>query len=176
MDYGKVIPGYENYSITEDAKVWKNCERIIKENIDAGGYHYVYVNGVKQYLHKLMALTYLPPKKDSDERVYFKDKNKDNITIDNLYWSDYNYTKEPDKIIVNYLIEVTSGIRFDENPTHEGVVCEEKEAIFNTMQEVAEFFNVGRRSVSASLKKNKVMPSLLDVGIISIRRMERKNY
>ena len=44
------------------------------------------------------------------------------------------------------------------------------------MAECAEFFGVGRRSVSASLKKNKVMPSLLEAGIISIRRMERKIY
>lgn len=176
MDYGEVIPEHENYSITKDAKVWKNCERLVKENIDASGYHYVYVDGDKHYVHKLLALTYLPNRKETDERVYFRDKNKDNITIDNLYWSDYNYTKEPDRIIVNYLVESTSGIRFDDEPTHVGIVAEEKQAVFNTMQEVADFFNVGRRSVSASLKKNKIMPSLLDAGIIGIRRMERKVY
>lgn len=176
MDYGEVIPGHEKYSITRDAKVWKNSEHLCRENIDAGGYHYVYVDGKKEYLHKLLAITYLPAPKDTDERVYFKDKNKDNLSIDNLYWSDYNYVKEPNKIVVNYLVEVTSGIRFDEEPTHEGIIAEEKQTTFNTMAECAEFFGVGRRSVSASLKKNKVMPSLLEAGIISIRRMERKIY
>ena len=166
--YGTVIPDHENYSITKEGIVWKNCNKAIKISLDKGGYYCVYIDGEKRYLHQLLALVYVP-NPNGYPRVYFRDGNTKNISISNLYWADY-HQKEIHKLIVCRLITRTSGISFSSSVTYDGQLVEEVEEEYNTIQDIADALNVPTRSIAHTLKTGRLMPTLAKANIISIRR------
>lgn len=88
----KKIPGHENYSITEDGRVWTHRLRSgwMRPTIDRVGYVRFNLDdgtGKKKgmYAHRLVALAYIP-NPDRKPYVNHKDHNKANNSIDNLEW------------------------------------------------------------------------------------------
>lgn len=78
----------ENYLITKDAKVYKECGndkcyQLKVQKIGTFGYLAVGIDGRTKYLHKIYAEVYMG-NYDSSKPVYFKDGNKENITLENL--------------------------------------------------------------------------------------------
>lgn len=95
--YGEAIPGYPNYRITRDAKVYSNRSgnwvrvALVKKlsNVTSTGVKiyrpYVNVYNRLKSLYRLLAITYIP-KPEGKNYVCHKDNNPMNLSLDNLYW------------------------------------------------------------------------------------------
>lgn len=99
----KDIPGYQGiYAITEDGKVWSyKSNKFLAQTKNEAGYlkTTLYKSGFKKciYIHKLVALTYIPkPESDKELTVDHIDRNKLNNHYTNLRWvtrSEQNMNK-----------------------------------------------------------------------------------
>ena len=88
----KKVPGYSNYSVTKDGRVWTHKLRSgwMKPGVDKNGYvRYPMIsdNGKRKgmYIHQLVAITYIP-NPDNKPNVNHLDHNKSNNSIENLEW------------------------------------------------------------------------------------------
>jgi hypothetical protein len=90
----KAIPGYPNYSVTKDGKVWSELKQIFLKEVDNGnGYKKVMLCDKltkKAYLiHRIVALTYLD-NIDNKPCVNHKNGIKSDNRLENLEWCTYS--------------------------------------------------------------------------------------
>lgn len=88
----KRIPGFKNYSATQDGRIWSHNRRPgwVKPSLDRAGYiryNLVSDSGKRKglYIHQAVALTYLP-NPDDKPFVNHLDHNKANNSVGNLAW------------------------------------------------------------------------------------------
>lgn len=85
----KAIPGFTKYEASTDGQI-RNCftEKILKQNLKKG-YYMVGLTGdgeqIHYYVHRLVALTYIPNPNDYDVIDHI-DNNKHNNNVKNLRW------------------------------------------------------------------------------------------
>jgi len=83
----KDIPGYEGkYAATEDGRIYSHkSKRFLKPYRCTRGYEQQSLDGKKQFIHRLVALTYLPNPQNKDF-VNHKNGNKSDNRVSNLEW------------------------------------------------------------------------------------------
>lgn len=93
------VPGYENYGITLDGRVW-SCSRVVRCNrgvrttkgkwlgigINSDGYYSVSLADEKVTVQYFLALTFIGPKPFPNAQVLHKNDVKFDNRIENLYW------------------------------------------------------------------------------------------
>ena len=92
----KDIPGYEGlYAVTSCGKVWSyRRKRFLKPGLIGDGYEAVCLpNGVMEYVHRLVAITYIPNPNNLPV-VNHKDENSRNNCVNNLEWCTMQYNIE----------------------------------------------------------------------------------
>lgn len=85
------IKGFDNYSITKDAKILNNSrKKFLKTGINSGYVSISLVKGEKrkfQYVHRLIAQTFIPnPDPKNKTFINHKNKNRQDNRIENLEW------------------------------------------------------------------------------------------
>ena len=142
----KDIIGYEGkYAITSCGKVWSyKHKKFLKPQDTGSGYLIVRLynkDGWRtEYLHRLVAIAYLPNEKNLPE-VNHKDECKAHNYSQNLEWCDHKYN-------VNYGTCKQRGANACKRP----VYCIELDRAFNSIKEAAEFSGVTASLVNKCLK------------------------
>lgn len=86
MSSMKPIATNKNYGITRDGRVYSYRRKIYLQAADNGlGYKFVRIGSKIQYVHRLVAETFIPCPAGAIE-VNHKDKNKGNNRASNLEW------------------------------------------------------------------------------------------
>jgi hypothetical protein len=99
--YGEAIPGYPNYRITRDGKVYSNrlgkyrllrvynrkCNTLMNGEVIYRPVVRIY--GKPELLYRLLAIVYIP-NPDNKPLVCHKDNNPLNLEISNLYWGNHS--------------------------------------------------------------------------------------
>ena len=86
----KDIPGYcGKYQASNKGRI-RSCKKILKQQIEKGGYTHVVLNRVTKRVHRLIALTFLHNEKKLPE-INHKDEDKRNNNIENLEWCTKSY-------------------------------------------------------------------------------------
>ncbi len=97
MDELREIPGFPNYLVTEDGRIWsKRRPRArggwMKMDTHEGGYPYVKpnMNGrqYKLYAHRAVALAWIGEPPNGKSMVCHRDGDSANNHASNLYWGD----------------------------------------------------------------------------------------
>lgn len=116
----KAVKGFEKYEVSNTGEVRSTKykkPRIMKQSLHTSGYRVIPLSdkGVRKttYIHRLMAEAFIPNPEDLPA-VLFRDRDKNNITIENLMWctretalKHYHNTKDiipTTKVDVKYLI------------------------------------------------------------------------
>jgi len=91
------IPGFPNYRVTEEGRIWTDPRPRVKGGWMAMHEHergYLYTKGridgrpVKMYAHRMVALAWLGDPPDGKTMVCHSDGNPRNNHASNLYWGD----------------------------------------------------------------------------------------
>lgn len=86
---GCPVPGYSSkWSATPDGRIWSHThEKWLKPSVAARGRRYMYLNGTNKsaYVHRLIALTFLPNPLNQ-RNVRHKDGDLANNAVKNLEW------------------------------------------------------------------------------------------
>ena len=89
MDYGTKVPGFIDYTITEDGNVYYNNKllRLLHSPGRAARVKLKDSDGkiIRIAVAKLIALTFIP-NPNEDTKIIFKDRNKNNCTVSNIQW------------------------------------------------------------------------------------------
>lgn len=97
MEELRDVPGFPNYSVTVDGRVWtKPRPRVrggwMKPATDKRGHMYVKPNmdgrQFKLYLHRAVALAWIGDSPEGKPMVCHRDGNPGNNDASNLYWGD----------------------------------------------------------------------------------------
>ena len=134
----------EDYTITRDGKVVNNhTGRIVKPQKNGTGYYRVSIGGKLQFVHRLVAIKYIP-NPENKSQVNHKDGNKTNNCAENLEWVT---NKE------NCIHALKNGwMRIEEN--HQFAKLKRNQVAFiksheeMSRNELAELFGVSPRTIS----------------------------
>ena len=86
IDEWKCIPSFNNYKISKDGKVWSiKSNKFLKPTKISGNYA-VNLPTKMVFIHRLVALTYIP-NPSNFKHVQYLDNNKSNNNVNNLRWS-----------------------------------------------------------------------------------------
>lgn len=88
----KEIPNYKgNYYISNYGRVYSvKRKKFLREIDNNNGYKRIGINGKLLYIHKLVALVFVPNPNNFSE-INHKDENKSNNNSCNLEWCDHKY-------------------------------------------------------------------------------------
>lgn len=94
----RVIPGMDGrYMATSDGRIIGVYGRELKPKVDRRGYQVVQLydeahNPTMRFVHRLVALAFIPCDQPDLYQINHKDENKSNNCVDNLEWctDDYN--------------------------------------------------------------------------------------
>lgn len=91
----KFIPGFENlYSATEDGKIWSHKrDKFLSQGNHKDKYKLVRLNGKSFYVHRLVAMTYVP-NPDNLPVINHKNAKRDDNRYENLEWCTKRYNYE----------------------------------------------------------------------------------
>ena len=136
----KPIPGFENYLIFDDGRVWSLVKNLfLKQRTTWGGYLSVGLknNGqsTTRFIHRLLAEAFIP-NPNNYEVVNHKDENKLNNSLDNLEWCDAKYN-------TNY----GTGIKRRSISQGKKVRCIETGIIYNTIAEAERATGISHSSI-----------------------------
>lgn len=163
----KTIKDFENYSITEDGKVWSHViNRFIKHQMNRYGYLTVKLsnNGKKKHkcIHRLVAEAYLP-NLDNKKEVNHINGIKTNNNLYNLEWATRkenanhawsNGLQKPSNNRIKKIIETNGRIVLD---LQTGIY-------YDSIAEAARIYSMPHMSLSSMLKgiyKNKTSLKLI---------------
>lgn len=143
----KEIKGFENYSISDDGKVFNNkTNKELKKCISTSGYYYVQLIKNKKknmkYIHRLVAETFI---ENTKEQVDHINGDKLNNNVSNLRWvtareNYYNYGYEERKKNRCRKVIATSNSKTIE---------------FNSRKECAKYFNCSPSKIKYNHLYNK---------------------
>lgn len=149
----KRIKGYEDYFITEDARIYNNKGEELKGKwIDNVGYYQIVLrkNKKRKYvrIHRLVAETFIP-NPDNLPQVNHIDGNKLNNNVDNLEWCTNSENAQHG---------------YDSNLYHSKRRCikikathkmTKEEFVFPSIRACSEKLSLNRKTISAILFDNK---------------------
>ena len=131
----RIIPGTEGrYKATSDGRIIGIYGRELKPKIDRRGYQVVCIydtdhNTQMRFVHRLVALAFIPCDQPDLYQINHKDENKSNNCVDNLEWctDDYNqhYGTKPAR---NRIARVMCVKQLDDTGRVVGVYGSQKEA------------------------------------------------
>lgn len=146
----KKIEGYENYSISEDGRVYNTkFGRNIKHNLNSIGYSRVSLSNKgkqKQLLvHRLVAQAFIPNPNNLPE-VNHKDGNKRNNNVDNLEWTTRSENEEH---------AYRTGLQLQKNTPEQAAMIRFLYSLGGiTQKELARIYGVRPQSISYIINKN----------------------
>lgn len=95
----KPVPHFLNYIVTDSGEIYhERLGRTLTLHTSKLGYHYVVLfpsgkdakrKGVKKIPSRLIAEAFVPGKSKSNNRVLFKDQNRNNLKATNLFWGSH---------------------------------------------------------------------------------------
>lgn len=135
----------DDYEITVDGKVInKKTGRVLKGQPNGKGYLRVSIGGKLQFIHRLVAIKYIP-NPNNLEQVNHKDGNKLNNCVDNLEWVS-NQTNR------NHAVEQGLHIHGEQCPwaklTQSDVDFIRTLQGYKTAIEVAEYYGVSKSTIN----------------------------
>lgn len=161
----KKINGFKNYSINEKGQVRNDVTNKIKKPFINKSNGYLTIDlwennkGTKKTIHRLIAETFIPNPQNKPT-VDHIDGNRQNNSIDNLRWATYSEQNSrfktiglrSEKIIVTQFYEERK--KRGGGHIKWGNIIEVK--IFNSITEVAEYFNLTISNISLLLKNGEI--------------------
>ena len=120
---------------------------------------HLYVNGThhNEYVHRLVALTFIP-NPDKLPQVNHKDENKTNNYVDNLEWCDAAYNNNYGTARERMLSEENPSKKNpksgSDNSHSKAVVCNGK--LFHTIKDCANYYGVNYKTMRVWLCTNKI--------------------
>lgn len=161
----KKIKGFENYSINEEGKVRNDITNKIKKPYVNKQNDYLTVDlwenniGTKRTIHRLIAETFIPNPQNKPT-VDHIDSNRQNNTIENLRWATYGEQNSRFET-VGVRSEKILMTRYHEERKKRGGghiswgnIIEER--TFDSITEVAEYFNLTISNISQLLKNGSI--------------------
>jgi len=97
-DY-EAIKNYPNYLINKQGQIYSKYYKKIMTEQEQKGYKWVKLNATRNYIHRLLALQYIPTD-DITLEIDHIDRNRGNNNLDNLRWVNHyenNINKEEAK-------------------------------------------------------------------------------
>ena len=97
-DY-EAIKNYPNYLINKQGQIYNKYYKKIMTEQEQKGYKWVKLNATRNYIHRLLALQYIPTD-DITLEIDHIDRNRGNNNLDNLRWVNHyenNINKEEAK-------------------------------------------------------------------------------
>lgn len=164
MGYKK-IKGFKNYSINEKGQVRNDITNKIKKTYVNKNNNYFTVDlwennrGRKRTIHRLVAETFIPNPMNKTT-VDHIDGNRQNNSVDNLRWATYSEQNSrfntrgvrSERVLITKYDE----IRKKRGGGHVswGNIIEQR--VFNSITEVAEYFNLTISNISQLLKNGEI--------------------
>jgi YesN/AraC family two-component response regulator len=159
----KDIPGYEGkYAVTEDGRLWsypnsQHSGRFLKLQKHNGGYQHTILLGKLFLVHRLVAMTYLPNKKDLPQVNHINGVKTDN-RVENLEWCTNS-----ENLFHSVKIGTYNHSRIDSDNYFKKIKREDIKEILHlcseglTHQQIADTFNISRSYVQYLSKKDVVI-------------------
>lgn len=103
----KQIPNHKNYLISEDGCVYRFKDNTISEIKPdcSNGYARVKLDGENNYIHKLVAESFVKHSNPEQTKVFHIDGNKLNNHRTNLCWMTMGEVQRWNKYLVSYRIQ-----------------------------------------------------------------------
>lgn len=143
----KIIPGYNNYYVSRDGRVYgKSKRQFLKPNLGDGYPKIMLYENVKpkhKYIHVLVAELFIP-NPDKKKVVNHKDGNKMNNHVNNLEWATHseNTMHAHQTGLINVFKKIT--IRTDDD----GIETE-----YGSLKEAASQNDISKSTISCAIKR-----------------------
>lgn len=143
VEFWKIIENHENYEVSRDGQVRNIHTSEILTPCRTGKYYYVYIDKTVEYIHKLVAVAFVPME-EGDNLVFHKNKDTYDNHYTNLRWSSRikECKNNSESSNINYL--KFKGFT---------VLCQETGQLFESIKSCAESINVNPGRLSRHIKK-----------------------
>lgn len=142
----KTIPGHERYEASDDGTIRMRGYQITFHNGDTkdippadlhqtlgNGYYHVWIDGVQETVHRLVAMTFIPNPNNLPFVVH-KDGNKQNNNVKNLEWN----------IVRNSAKSKRRG---------DPVICIEDNIVFDSIKMASEFYGISYSKMAYAINQ-----------------------